>query len=110
MAETTTTVALDPLSCGSEEATIADGAAPSMYLLTPGLGAPLCARSAIDPTWATLRWPDSPDGDDALLLHLDAGTWVVIEEPPSYEDVDRRTYYFFGCETPVELINELGVC
>lgn len=107
---TSTTVAPDPLSCGPEEAAIVAGGEPSLYLLTPGLSEPDCARSAIDPTWATLRWTDSPDGDDALLLHLDAGGWVVIEEPPSYEDADRRTYYFFGCAGPVELVLELGLC
>ncbi|MEX1125957.1 MAG: hypothetical protein WEE53_09880 [Acidimicrobiia bacterium] len=107
---TTTTIAPDPLSCGPEEAAIVAGGEPSMYLLTPGLVEPVCARSAIDPTWATLRWTDSPDGDDALLLHLDAGGWVVIEEPPSYEDADRRTYYFFGCAGPVELVHELDLC
>ena len=108
--KTTTTPAPDPLSCGSEEAAIVAGAEPSLHLLTPGLGEPVCARSAIDPTWATLRWLDNPDGDDSLLLHLEDGGWVVIEEPPSYEDTDRRTFYFFGCETPPELILELGVC
>lgn len=107
---TSTTVAPDPLSCGPEEDAIVTGGEPSIYLLTPGLGEPVCARSAIDPTWATLRWTDSPDGDDALLMHLDAGSWTVIEAPPSYEDMDRRQYWFFGCAGPVELVLELGLC
>ncbi|HEY7704336.1 MAG TPA: hypothetical protein VID03_05845 [Acidimicrobiia bacterium] len=103
-----TTVA-DPHVCGQVEADIVAAAQPAFIVITPGLGEPVCARSAVDPAWATLRWPNSPDGDDALLLKLEGGAWLVIEQPPAPDDPFRQ-YYFFGCEGPVEIYGDLGLC